>query len=662
MNNTLISIFIITLFHIAFILNAQNASRGFKQYEKDDLEKAHEIFLKILEDDTLDIGANFGIALVYANENFARKNYFNAWFHVSRADKYWDRLDEKNMEDMAEFLYNLETRKSNRKTKAKFDIHKIEIEEKLIKYVREENDLEMARKFIVYFPDSRFYENVVHIRNYLEFRKVEKENTIEAYVKFINEFPDAAQVPLAIDARNTLAFKQAKQKNSLPAIEQFLKDFPDTEHYYEAIKIRNQLAFERAKNKNTIESYEKFITFYPEALQVVEAKLLQRKLLYEMAKKINTYEAFTDFIRKYPEGEEFVDVFNLKSDALGRKWIAESFFPAGKVNWARGFDDDAKNDRGGAISFDENGNIYTCGVLGIPNSDSSLLFINYLTSGGELIWQKYHKTFNHHVPLSMTRFSGGDLLAAGYKIPLLDTLPNQGWFIKMNKDGLVYWDKTTKDEHLKLIDGGKNFFVTGGCWKDTSGLPRMKLMKYKNTGRLQLERKYTGSGELAAIRVDENENILSGAGNWLCRVSKEGYLNWDLFLKEGDSLKAISHNSDNYFLTGIDSANHLFLYALDDLGNVSWEQRYALNDTAVHDIFIEPVSTGIVLAFNTSQNVKFIKTDPAGKLTDEFTFGRNGKDRIADMKKEGEEKILLLVNHYSAERNMDHVVVSVRLN
>ena len=52
------------------------------------------------------------------------------------------------------------------------------IEDKLIKYVREENDMEMINSFIKEFPNSKFYENVIHIRNYIAYSKVANDNTL----------------------------------------------------------------------------------------------------------------------------------------------------------------------------------------------------------------------------------------------------------------------------------------------------------------------------------------------------------------------------------------------------------------------------------------------------------------------------------------------------
>ena len=63
------------------------------------------------------------------------------------------------------------------------------IEAKLIKYIREENNLDLVYEVIKKFPEFRYYDNVIHIRNQLEFRKYEKQNTLEGYLEFIQKFP-----------------------------------------------------------------------------------------------------------------------------------------------------------------------------------------------------------------------------------------------------------------------------------------------------------------------------------------------------------------------------------------------------------------------------------------------------------------------------------------
>src|SRR5208337_48722 len=133
-------------------------------------------------------------------------------------------------------------RRRNRTNRYNYDIEIKYIEDKLIKFVREENNVDIAEHFIKAYPNSKYFENVVHIRNHIKFRTAEKTNTLEAYRTFMKEYPDAAQIPKAVKACQLLAFEAAKNANSIELYNAYMNSYPEADQYFDALKMRDQLA------------------------------------------------------------------------------------------------------------------------------------------------------------------------------------------------------------------------------------------------------------------------------------------------------------------------------------------------------------------------------------------------------------------------------------
>ena len=239
-----------------FILNIlpQNIKRGFKQLEKSDYEKAKEIFDQEKRVSAESLPANFGLSVIYADENSPFYNIIEAWSCAEIVEKNIGKLIAEDKEIIAGYFANTEVRRSSRPADKKILLAIRAIEAKMIKYIREENQLQLAYDVIEKFPDFRYYNNVIHIRNQLEFRKYEKLNTLDGYLEFMSKFPDAAQNEKAVKHRNKLAFERARNINTVEAYENYMKNYPKAVDYGNALKLRNAAAFNLARQKNTVDA------------------------------------------------------------------------------------------------------------------------------------------------------------------------------------------------------------------------------------------------------------------------------------------------------------------------------------------------------------------------------------------------------------------------
>ena len=279
-------IILIPLLSIALGLSAQNVKKGFRLLEKAEYEKSAEVFGEVIGENEHNLAAIFGLAMIYADNKSSLFNLIDAWSYAVKLRQNVEKLSPEEIEIIGEYFSNTEVRPRNIPVKKKIQYAVETIEANLIKYIREENNLDIVYAVLEKFPDFRYRDNVIHIRNQLEFRRYEKQNTLEAYLEFIQKFPDASQIEKAIRYRNKLAFEQARQVNTVEALQGYLEKYPEAMEYNMAVKLLNAAAFQQARQENSIAAYEEFISAYPDALEVADAKqVLKSNCFMNMPKK-----------------------------------------------------------------------------------------------------------------------------------------------------------------------------------------------------------------------------------------------------------------------------------------------------------------------------------------------------------------------------------------
>jgi tetratricopeptide (TPR) repeat protein len=545
---------------------AQSSVKGFKSFEKGEYDKAVETFTKHLQDDTASCAAYFGLALTYSLENYPNHDYFKAWDNYEKAMSHFTKLNEDERVFFKEFFTKRDPKRRNQPLKYNFEYEEKAIEDNLIKYVREENSIDVAEHFLAVYPNSKYYENVMHIRNHIKFRLAEKANTLEAFNNFIKDYPNAAQIPKAINARDKLAFEAVKKANTLEAYVRFMKDYPQSDQYFEALKMRDQLAFDDASKKNTIEAMNAFIANYPKALQIMNARTILRKLLYERARQINTLEAYNDFITKYPDGDMYVDIFNLKSSVLGQNIAARFDGAKEMVVWAKGFDFDLKDDVAGGIVVTPEGNTIVAGNRQKIDEDGTQTWLICVDNAGKVLWNKAFGSKNYNHANLMTTTPQGDLLVAGWCGAALDTLSHRAWIFKATVNGGGIWEKTIDGNEVKdiALSPEGDIYLSGYQFDDSA---RMKvfLQKLNPETRKLWSRQYLKNGSLDGISLNAKGELACGAGRWIWKLDKQGYILWERTVSADDSIMVPRYISNQLFLCG--SQNSIpFILKMSDLG------------------------------------------------------------------------------------------------
>lgn len=610
---------IILLFSVNAL--AQKAERGFKNLEKNDLPKAQESFQRVIAEDSTNCAALYGMSIVFSTDDNPGRDYFQAWDYFLLAKKNLKKLTEDDNVLLKEFFTLRDKERRNRTIQYNFDFEEKIIEDKLIKYVREENNLAVAEKFIAVYPNSRFYENVVHIRNHLEFRKAEKTNTLEAYNDFLNKYPQAAQVNEAIAARNELAYQKAKKANTVEALDEFLKNYPKAYHFYDAVKQRDQLAFDFAKKQNSIEAMEAFIVKYPNSLQIPTAKVIQRKLLYDKAKQVNTLEAYNDFIKKYPDGELFVDIFNLKTNVLGKNMLSDAQGNTEMVKWIKGFDSGEKNDSAGGISLTPDNRIVLSGTRHRLDAEGTEAWVIAVDAEGKTLWDKSYGSVAYNRVKFQTNTPKGDILIGGWNSPMPDSIPGKAWIFEISGNGAGKWERNLDFREIESVFTAPSGELYVAGYNSNDSVAQMLYLSKLNSNYQKLwSRDYLKTGSLHSFAVTPAQNIVMGAGRWVWKTDPNGYIAWEKVLPATDSIfSALLVPGGVFYLCG-SRENTPYLARINDQGTISGEMGFSAMAGLHFDYAAVLSDKTLLVRFQGDGMLGFMNLNDKGEILREIRF------------------------------------------
>jgi hypothetical protein len=548
--------------------SAQNTKRCLAQLEKKDYQKARDLFARMVNDEPENPAANLGLAIIYSNEETGMLDIIKAWEYAQISRKNLSKLDE---ESKAEYkIYFTNQRRSAKSVETRMEEIIQGVEAKLIKYIREENNLQLVYDVMNKFPDFRFYDNLIHIRNQLEYRNYEKQNTSAAYKEFMQKFPDAAQVIKAKRHLSSIAFKEAQQKNTVEAYQQFMDEYPESDEYNTAQKSRNAVAFQKAKSTNTVESLESFIFTYPNALEIAEANTILEKLLYERAKRTRTIEAYNTFIKKYPQGKYFIDIFNLKSEILGNQFTKEQGITIRGNIWTRGFDNNDKiESTGGITCTSENGYIIAGMTEQVDTSIWNDIWIIKTDGDGLMKWNTIAGNPYNDSIYDIATNSTNEIVALGYTWKGTDSASVKPWIFKLGNDGKKEWNRSLgKINSNTLLINSLDEIVIGGYAPDDSLRQKYHIVVLNSKGKKMWTRTYTGYGVINDMKIMPDDNIVVCGCHWGLIMDNKGYIRQDFLTDTIDSLQVVTcDNNNNTWYAGTRNDNDLVIYKISKDGN-----------------------------------------------------------------------------------------------
>ncbi|QQS51317.1 MAG: hypothetical protein IPM71_00920 [Bacteroidota bacterium] len=597
-------------------LEAQNAKKGFNSLEKLEFDKAYDSFQKNLAENKDHVASNFGMAMVLADERSPSFNIVDSWQYVINMKDRINVLSQEELEYLSEYFLATEERKTNRPVKKKIELAIEAVESRLIKYIREENNLEAVYSVLEKYPDFKYHGNVVHIRNQFEFRKYEKMHTLAGYEEFIQKFPDAAQVPKATRYRNQLAFDQTKSANTVQAYNQYIKAYPQSAYLQQAIKLRNEAAYAESRKLHTLAAYDNFIALYPDALQIPEAKQYQRELMYEQAKRIKTLEAYNRFISMYPDGAYYIDVFNLKASDLGQKLFQTSGFQADKLKWARAFDNNNQPDRAEAFALLPDGSYVLAGTTRSSDSAYTDVWIIKLDAAGKMLWNKtidqgYHDAVQH---LVVTDSNALIVIGKTQVSPELNDYA--GWMFMMGPDGEKKWNKNLGPIEVPAVVLGANNKLLLSVQRTDTTVAFHNLNLFDLNGKKVADRDYSRPGTFKNISSLTSGDLMLSGEKWIIHCDNKLYIKWeDTLTTQSDFIAESSSNTATYLVSSDSVQSYFYRYSTAGKKEIS----LPLNLPADEQLGgLKALSSEQVLLHSkTSTDARILKLDKMGNQISE---------------------------------------------
>lgn len=587
----------------------------------DQFDKAREGFLKLLSKEPENPMALFGLSVVYGYDNYTRRDYFQAWHYFQQAEKLTANFDADAIALLNEYFFKQDKRRRNRPLNKNMEWERDLVEERLIKFVREENQLDHALRFIKEFPDSRYLENVVHIRNYIEFRKAENTGTVEAFNQFVATYPDAAQVKLARELRNQVAYQQALAKQSLSALKAFVLQYPDAVQVEDVKKRMGVMAYDEAAKLRTLEAIEQFMREYPNSTKMPDAKILQRQLLFEWARRVNTIDAYNQFVALYPEGEMYIDIFNLKAKVMGESLLMD--FPMENYKFIKGFDNAKQNDYGGDMALRSNGEILLIAntiQADKSNYDSWLLGLD---AEGTMKWNKILGNIYDDQVNRVKISSKNEIYVAGITNAIKDSIRGKGWIYKLDASGKNSYNRTLECSEVldiavypdgKVLVGGYTYHP-----EDSSISPY--LSKINENGRKLWDRTYTQGGIIGSVVLHPDNTAFVAGDSWVFALDEQGYLQWEVLFADGEKASAVNLDATGKVVFAGTSPDGGFAMAYDSQGNKVWNASFALDSTALLNKITPLADLSVICSATTADNVIFMtKIDQTGKVSSTKKF------------------------------------------
>ena len=276
-------------------------------------------------------------------------------------------------------------------------------------------------------------------------------------------------------------------------------------------------------------------------------------------------------------------------------------------------------------------------------------------SAGNLQWEKTFGGSNFEHGRSVQQTSDGGYIIAGetysYGAGSYDV-----YLVKTDSAGNLQWEKTFGGSDYDVgysvqqtSDGG--YIIAGYTYSYGAGSCDVYLVKTNSAGNLQWQKTFGGADVDWGLSVQQTSDggyVIAGytysygAGStdfYLVKTDSAGNLQWQKTFggADADGGYSVRQTSDGgYIIAGwtrsYSTDYDVYLVKTDSAGNLQWQKTFSERDSDVGHSVQQTSDGGYIIAGLTSydagsRDVYLVKTDSAGNLQWQKTFGGNNHDR-----------------------------------
>jgi len=286
-------IFSTLVFLILSIPIFSQTEEGFEQLKNKEFDSAIALFEQDLNDKSMSVFANYGLAKIYADSSFSATNLDKAWEHYLAFNEGYKILKSKKKGQY------------KKQFKIKSVQLKNQITEDAIAFAKVKNTVESYDHFLTFYKKSKlFYRKEIElIRNQIAYEDALKTNTSNAFSVLMEKYKKSlkSKSPQLLKEGEKRFFELSMQENGWSSFEKFAIKYKRNPYIKDAAAKK----YYKIHALNDKAEYHDFIDENPKSLHL---KFAKNQLVEQMLKNGNLAE-FNWFLISYPEHESSNDLW-----------------------------------------------------------------------------------------------------------------------------------------------------------------------------------------------------------------------------------------------------------------------------------------------------------------------------------------------------------------
>lgn len=288
------SVFFSTLifFIFSFPIFAQT-EEGFEQLQNEEFEAAIALFEQDLDNKSMSIFANYGLAEIYADSSYSEVNLDKAWEYFLTFNEGYKSTKSKKKD------------RYKKQFKIKSSKLKNQITDDAIAFAKAENSIESYHHFLTFYKKSKlsYRKEIELIRNQLAYDIALKSNTSKGFSYFLEKYKKSlkSKSPQLLKEGEKRFFELSMKENGWNSFENFAKRHKRNPYVRDGGAKKYQLIHDLNDKKK----YHQFIDENPKSLHL---KFAKNQLVNQMLEEGNVAE-FNWFLLSYPNHKSSNDLW-----------------------------------------------------------------------------------------------------------------------------------------------------------------------------------------------------------------------------------------------------------------------------------------------------------------------------------------------------------------